>query len=267
MKLAATSTLVFDVPTPTPMVLLLRPRSGAGQWITQEAYRFTPELFAEEYTDTYGNLCQRIVAPLGRFEIQVNVVVVVADQIDTAPGAAFTPPQELPAVTLPYLLPSRYCQSDDSELAELARTIVGDAVPGYDQVATIERWIATNITYTYGTSGTSTSSLETLAQQTGVCRDFAHLGMALCRTLNIPARMVVGYLYQLDPMDQHAWFEAFVGGRWYVFDATQPEPRGGRITIAYGRDAADVALATQFGPARLQELRVQVERVAQAPTA
>jgi transglutaminase-like putative cysteine protease len=127
-------------------------------------------------------------------------------------------------------------------LTKEAREIVHGVQPGYAQVEAIRAWIEKNIEYKRGSSDESTSGLDTFKQRAGVCRDFVHVGVTLCRALTIPARMVVGYLHRLQPpMDQHAWFEAFVGGRWYPFDATQKEPRGGRIVLAYGRDAADVA--------------------------
>ena len=156
-----------------------------------------------------------------------------------------------------FLLPSRYCESD--KLSELANEVVDGVVSGYDQAEAIRNWIHTNLEYRYGTSNASTSAKDTADAMVGVCRDFTHLGVSLCRSLNIPARMVVGYLYQLDPMDLHAWFEAFIGGRWYTFDATQHEPRGGRVVVAYGRDAADVSFTTQFGPAQLTNMQVSVE--------
>ncbi|MDQ3469810.1 MAG: transglutaminase family protein, partial [Actinomycetota bacterium] len=131
-------------------------------------------------------------------------------------------------------------------------------LPGYPQVEAIRSFIERNIVYQYGTSSMSTSAVETLEAGAGVCRDFAHLGIALCRSVDLPARMVVGYLHELQPMDQHAWFEAYVGGRWFTFDATQPTPRGNRVTVAYGRDAADVALVTQFGPMQLLTMAVFV---------
>jgi transglutaminase-like putative cysteine protease len=146
-------------------------------------------------------------------------------------------------------------------LGDLANEIAGNSAPGYDQVEAIRSWIQQNIEYRYGTSDASTSATDTAKQGVGVCRDFTHLGIALSRSLNIPARMVVGYLYELEPMDLHAWFEAFVGGRWYTFDATQKEPRGNRIAIAYGRDAADVALVTQFGAVQLSNMKVWVDKV------
>jgi transglutaminase-like putative cysteine protease len=256
MRLNAGCEIEFDVAEPTPMVLMLRPRSGYGQWVAGERYTLLPGVPASEYVDGHGNLCQRLVAPAGRFTVAASADVDTADAIDVGPGAPFTPVQELPDAALQFVLPSRYCQAD--LLGDLATTIVANASPGYDQVEAIRTWINANVEYRYGTSDASTSAVDTAEQRIGVCRDFAHLGIALSRSLSIPARMVVGYLHRLDPMDLHAWFEAFVGGRWFAFDATQSEPRGGRIAIAYGRDAADVALATQFGPARLVALRVWV---------
>ena len=128
----------------------------------------------------------------------------------------------------------------------------------------IRAWIHANLEYRYGVSDAATDALDTLARGAGVCRDFAHVGIGLCRALQIPARMVVGYLYRLDPMDMHAWFEAFVGGRWYTFDATQDAPRGGRIVVAYGRDAADVAFLSNYGEMATERLTVQVELHADA---
>lgn len=256
MRLDAGCELLFDAIDPSPLILMLRPRSGLGQRVIREAYEFEPNIWATEFFDSYGNLCQRLLIPPGQFQVKVTMTVETPDEIDIAPGAAFVPVQDLPDYALQFLLPSRYCQSD--LLADLGNEIVLGIESAYDQVDAIRSWIHTHIEYKYETSNASTSALETVATRLGVCRDFVHLGMALCRSLTIPARMVVGYLYQLDPMDLHAWFEAFVGDRWYVFDATQLEPRGNRIAIAYGRDAADVALANQFGPLELTEMKVWV---------
>lgn len=258
MRLNAGCQISFEATAPTPVILMLRPRSGYGQWVASEQYWRSPSLPMIEYTDGYGNLCQRLVVNAGKFEVKSTACVETADTIDVAPGAPYVLVQDLPETVLQFLLPSRYCQSD--QLGDLAIEIVGQAAPGYDQVEAIRHWIQTHIEYRYGTSDASTSAQDTAAQRVGVCRDFAHLGIALCRSLNIPARMVVGYLYQLDPMDLHAWFEAYVGDRWYTFDATQSQPRGNRIAIAYGRDAADVALATQFGPMKLLEMTVWVDQ-------
>jgi transglutaminase-like putative cysteine protease len=257
MRLNAGCKISFEASAPTPAIFMLRPRSGYGQWVTREEYLLQPSLPVTEYTDGYGNLCQRLVVAPGSFIVESSACVETADAIDVNFSAPYILVENLPESVLQYLLPSRYCQSD--QLGNLASDIVANAAPGYEQVETIRQWIQTNVEYQYGTSDASTSAVDTAKKQIGVCRDFAHLGIALCRSLNIPARMVVGYLYQLDPMDLHAWFEAYVGDRWYTFDATQKQPRGNRITIAYGRDAADVALCTQFGPMQLLNMQVWVD--------
>lgn len=256
MQLNAGCQLLFAVIEPSPLILMLRPRSGLGQCVIREEYRCEPNVLMIEYIDSYGNFCQRLLAPQGFLQVNTMVTVETSDVIDAQPGVAFVPVQELPDYTLQFLLPSRYCQSD--LLGDLANEIVTGIVPAYDQVEAIRNWINTHIEYRYETSNVSTSAIETAKTYRGVCRDFVHLGMALCRSLTIPARMVVGYLYQLEPMDLHAWFEAFVGDRWYTFDAMQLEPRGNRIAIAYGRDAADVAFATQFGLINLTKMKVWV---------
>lgn len=258
MRLEVGCELFFVSEAPTPIVLMLRPRSGHSQWVARDLYEFAPPLFAGEYTDGYGNLCQRIVAPPGRLRLRSEAVVEVAEQMDVALDAPFTLIQDLPDGVIQFLLPSRYCPADDPRLAAQAHTIVAGIAPGYRQVEALRAWIQQHLDYCPGSSDPTTSALQTLERRQGVCRDFAHLGITLCRSLDIPARMVAGYLYQLEPMDQHAWFEAFLGGRWYSFDATQPTPRGGRVTIAYGRDAVDVAFATQFGPTQLREMCVWV---------
>ncbi|OBS08414.1 transglutaminase-like domain-containing protein [Acidihalobacter prosperus] len=239
--------LAFDINLPTPFVLMLRPRSGAQQWIAREEYRLTPHTPVFEFTDGYGNLCQRLVAPPGDFSIHTAAEVKTADRLDRAPAAPFVEIQHLPDDALVYLLPSRYCESDRFGL--MAAELTAGHLPGYDQAAAIEGWLRASIRYLPGSSEQPLSAVEVNTRQYGVCRDLAHLGIALCRSISIPARMVVGYLHGLEPMDLHAWFEAYVGGRWYAFDPTQPTLRGGYVAIGYGRDAADVAVYTQFGPA------------------
>lgn len=225
---------------------MLRPRSGAQQWIAQEVYTLSPSIRVEEYTDIFGNLCQRMVAPVGEFSVHTTADVMIADFVDIAPGAFFVEIQNLPDPILLYLLPSRYCESD--RFGNLALEIVDGVVLGYDQVQKINDWIQNSIRYTPGSSAFPLSAVEVNLQGEGVCRDLAHLGIALCRSISIPARLVVGFLYGLNPMDLHAWFEAYVGGRWYTFDPTDSALRGGRLAVAYGRDAADVAIYHQFGP-------------------
>jgi transglutaminase-like putative cysteine protease len=193
------------------------------------------------------------------FFIRTSADIMTADGVDVSPGAPFDEVQNLPDAVLTYLLPSRYCESD--RLGQLAWEVVAGVRPGYDQVACIAQWLQSSVRYSPGSSNLQMSAVEVNQRREGVCRDLAHLGMALCRSLSIPARMVVGYLYGLNPMDFHAWFEAYVGGRWYTFDATQAVPCGGRVAVAYGRDAADVAIFNQFGPPLYpiaMEVRVEV---------
>lgn len=247
MWLRASCDLTFDITVPTPFILMLRPRSGAQQWIASEEYRLVPSgLPVIEYTDFYGNLCQRLVAPVGIFEVHTVADVMTADYLDQAPGAPFVEIQNLPDSVLMYLLPSRYCESE--QFGQMAAEITANSLLGYDQVAAIETWLRNSIAFEQGNSDTIVSAVAVNLRGSGVCRDLSHLGIALCRSLSIPARLVVGYLYGLEPMDLHAWFEAYIGDRWYTFDATQTVLTGGYIAIGYGRDAADVAIYNQFGP-------------------
>jgi transglutaminase-like putative cysteine protease len=258
MKLKAACTITLSAASSCPMIAMLRPRGGPAQRLISDRYELQPAVPVSEFVDGYGNLCQRLTVPAGQMRIAVEVTMEVAAQIDVAPYAPFTPMPELPDAVLPYLLQSRYCPSD--KMHDRALTIVGDARLGYAQAEKIRAWIRHNLEYKYGVSTASTDALETLAHGAGVCRDFTHVGIALCRALQIPARMVVGYLHGLEPMDMHAWFEAFVGGRWYTFDATQDTPRGGRIVLAYGHDATDVAFISDYGmqPLQIQEMHVEV---------
>lgn len=260
MWLHASCALSFDVEIPTPMVLMLRPRSGAHQWIASEDYRITPVTPVVEFTDKFGNLCQRLIAPPGPFHLHSSADVLLPDAVPRIRNAAFIEVQNLPDAVLEFLLPSRYCEAD--RMTGLAHEIVGMTEPGYPQVAAISRWIRATIRYEPGSSNTPISALEVLDKRTGVCRDLAHVGIALCRSLCIPARLVVGYLHGLEPMDVHAWFEVYVGDRWHAFDSTQSRLRGGRIAIAYGRDATDVAIYNQYGPLLLpNSIDVVVERL------
>jgi transglutaminase-like putative cysteine protease len=246
MWLRVSCNLAFDIETPTPFILMLRPRSGAEQWIERDEFNISPNVPIIEFTDGYGNLCQRFVAPIGSFSIYTSSDVKTSEFVDVDFGAPFVEIQNLPNDVLCYLLPSRYCESD--RFNELANSITADKLPGFNQVFAIEEWLRTTISYIPGSSDYPISATEVNYKRSGVCRDLAHLGIALCRSLSIPARMVVGYLHNLQPMDMHAWFEAYVGGRWYTFDATQTGPKGGYVTIGYGLDAADVAIFNQFGP-------------------
>ncbi len=264
MWLRTECTITFNVSIPTAFILMLRPRSGAHQWVARESYTLRPSVNVMEYFDSYGNLCQRLIAPPGEFSIRTSADILTADDSITAPGAPFEEVHNLPDSVLTYLLPSRYCESD--RFFELGQEIVAGVTPGYDQVACIVSWIRRNIHFNPMSSFFQLSAVEVNQQREGVCRELAHLGIALCRGLCIPARMVVGFLHGLEPMDFHAWFEAYVGGKWYTFDATQADLNGGRVTVAYGHDAADVAIFNQFGPALYPtSMKVRVEHLESAP--
>lgn len=239
-----------------PLVLMVRPKSGDAQNVNESMVFVEPSAPIRDYDDAFGNSCQRVILEAGPSTIFATCTVSVPDHIDVHTDANFTLVQDLPDGTLLYLLPSRFCQSD--MMLDLATEITAKAEPGYAQVDAIRSWIHDNIKYEYGTSGPTTTAMDTVKSRTGVCRDYSHLGIALCRSLRIPARMVSGYLHNLDPMDLHAWFEAFIGGRWYTFDATQDRPRGNRIVLAYGRDAADVAQLSEYGPLEMKHMDVTV---------
>ena len=214
------------------------------------------------FTDSYGNHCQRAILPPGEVTITSDVEAMVElFTPPTSPLPEFVTVEDLPDQTMLYLLPSRYCQSDLQEISDLARQIIGTLTLGYQQVEAIRSWIHTNVSYQYNTTGPTTTALDIVHQRVGVCRDFTHLAIALCRSLCIPARMTVGYLDKLQYTDLHAWFEAYLGGDWYIFDAVQAQTEGHRIVLGYGRDAADVAMVTQFGNLILQSMEVQTQLI------
>jgi transglutaminase-like putative cysteine protease len=247
MWLQVSCDFLFDIEIPTPFILMLRPQSTSLQWVAKEEFEISPKVPIIQYADDYGNLCQRLMAPAGNFSIHVSSEVKTQPLVEVCQDAPFIEIQNLPDEVLTYLLPSRYCESD--RFGDMATLLTANEKPGYAQVSAIETWLRNNISYIPGSSNYPISAVEVNIRQSGVCRDLAHLGIALCRSLSIPARLVVGYLYNLKPMDLHAWFEAYVGDQWYTFDATQSGPKGGYVTIGFGHDAADVAVYNQFGPA------------------
>ncbi|TGD74260.1 transglutaminase family protein [Mangrovimicrobium sediminis] len=264
MWLRASTRLQFDAKVDTPFILMLRPRSGWQQWVGREHYALAPSVPVVEFTDAFGNLCQRLVAPAGPFSILASADVECPPYVDAAPGAPFVEVQSLPEDVLPFLLPSRYCESDC--FYQMAFELTEGCLPGWDQVNAIVEYVARTIRYTPGSGTLLRSAREVNGCADAVCRDLSHLSIALTRALSIPARMVVGYLEPLTPMDLHAWFEAFVGGRWYTFDPTQKNLNGGRVAVAYGRDAADVAIFTQFGdPVPLVSMEVNVQQTSAPP--
>ncbi len=246
MRLRTSCSIKFEIPSPTPFILMLRPRSGTHQWVEREEFKITPNTPVFEFTDNYGNLCQRLIAQTGMFSIETSSDVITSNYIDQGFNSPFIEIQNLPDSVLSYLLPSRYCESDFFN--EMGMTITQGQLPGYNQVSAITNWLRESINYVPGSNYQPLSAIQVNERMFGVCTDLAHLGIALCRSLSIPARIVVGYLHNLEPMDMHAWFEAYVGNRWYTFDATQNGSSGGYVVLGFGRDAADVAIFNQFGP-------------------
>ena len=259
MLLQASSYFEMYAEYPVSSIFMLRSKSEPTQFIRQEAFLTTPQLPVSEYIDGYGNICQRIIIPAGTTIIESTVIAECDAHIDVDTAAEYVPVEALPPYVLQFLLPSRYCESD--KVAELGQQITKELQSGYEQVEAIRQWCHNNISRQYGTTNSSTSATDVLLNRTGVCRDFAHVAIALCRSINIPARMVVGYLHDLKPMDLHAWYEAYVGDRWYTFDALIENPVGGRIIMAYGRDAADVAFASHFGYVALTKMEVKVMEI------
>ncbi len=261
--LRASCSFSFDVATPTPMTFMLRPRSRQSQWVAAEEYHLAPEVQVQEYTDGFGNLCQRLVAPVGEFSIRTSAEVMVSDPPEGSVADGFVEVPQLPDTVLGYLLPSRYCEAD--RFGDMALEITAACTPGFAQVTAISDWVSRNIRNIPLSSTWPVSAVEVNQRSEGVCRDLAHVGIALCRALCIPARLVVGYLHELEPMDIHAWFEAYVGGQWYIFDPASPQSPGARIAIAHGRDATDVAIYNQYGPLLLpRDMQVSVENIERA---
>lgn len=248
--------ITVEVYGTVPLNLILKPQSGAAQEVQSCQLSVEPFAPITEWSDTFGNLCQRAILVTGTTTIRTSATVATADFINVDPGAPLTPAEELPPEVMQYLLPSRYCESD--LFVDQATRITRHATPGCDQVGAICSWIQRKLRYGYGVSKVTTSAMDTERKRKGVCRDYAHLGIAMTRAMLIPARMVFGYLHDLSPMDLHAWFEAYVNGRWYTFDATQAEPRGNRVIVAYGRDAADTAQMTSYGPIHVTQQHVWV---------
>ncbi|SFT85362.1 Transglutaminase-like enzyme, putative cysteine protease [Algoriphagus locisalis] len=260
MNLRTSCTIKFEIPDPTPFILMLRPRSGGQQWVEREEFKITPHTPVFEFSDTYGNLCQRLIAQPGLFSIHTSSDVIISDYMDQGFDAPFVEIQNLPDSVLSYLLPSRYCESDF--FYEMSLSITQGQLLGYNQVAAITDWLRENISYIPGSNNQPLSAIQVNERKFGVCTDLAHLGIALCRGLSIPARIVVGYLHKLKPMDMHAWFEAYIGNRWYTFDATQTGSPSGYVMLGVGRDAADVAIFNQFGPPVYPfEQLIQVEQL------
>jgi transglutaminase-like putative cysteine protease len=219
-----------------------------------------------QYFDQFGNICRRLVAPAGGVVLAASGIAHDSGETDPVhPLAAEVAPARLPDEAMVYLLGSRYCETD--KLSAQAWTLFGHIAPGWPRVQAIVDFVHNHLTFGYHFARNTRTAAEAFEERVGVCRDFAHLAVALCRCMNIPARYCNGYLGDIGippdpaPMDFNAWFEVYLGGRWYTFDARHNMPRIGRIVIARGRDATDVAMVSSFGPHLLQRFEVVTEEI------
>ncbi|MCX2933541.1 transglutaminase family protein [Mycobacterium sp. CVI_P3] len=267
MKIRIGFELIYECPKPTPMIFNLNIHfTRVSDLLGRDVLVFDPPVPVTAYRDLFGNWCTRIVAPQGRCRITADAMVTDSGLPDLiVPGAQQIPVPDLPDDTLIYLLGSRYCETD--RLSEAAWQLFEHTRPGWDRVQAICDYVHHHITFNYMDARVTRTALETLEEGVGVCRDYTHLAVALCRCMNIPARYCTGYLGDTGmpppygPMDFAAWFEVFLGGQWYTFDARNNTPRIGRVLIARGRDAADVALSNSFGESLLTSFRVWTDEV------
>ncbi len=260
--------MTYQCPQPTPMLLALNIHySRASDLVRPDLLVTSPAVPVSAYRDLFGNWCSRIVAPAGRIVLSTDAIVNDSGQPDVvAPEAAQVPVELLPDPTLVFLLGSRYCETD--ELSDIAWQRFGSGPTGWARVQAVCDFVHHHIAFNYQHASRTRTAWEAYTDGRGVCRDYAHLAIALCRCLNIPARYCTGYLGDIGmpppygPMDFAAWFEAWLGDRWYTFDARNNTPRIGRVLMARGRDACDVALSSTFGPNTLEGFEVWTDEVA-----
>jgi transglutaminase-like putative cysteine protease len=262
----------YEAPAPTSAVWQVEPRDDGPHRLVAEAWHTDPLLPSHQYRDLYNNICRRLTIPPGSAAIRYDALIDVPSTGDEIwQKAPEVPVDQLPDDTLIFTLPSRYCLSD--ALSSTAWELFGDTEPGWPRVQAICDWVHQNIRFGYGSSTSLTTAADVYEARTGVCRDFAHLGVTFCRALNIPARYAFGYLPDIGvpppdlPMDFCAWFEAYLGGRWYTFDPRNNQHRVGRALIGIGRDALDVAMVTTYGAAQLTQMTVWADdaRASAAP--
>ncbi len=273
MRLSVGYELIYDLPQPTPMMLMLNIHfSRAGDIVDADHLTVDPVVPVATYRDTFGNWCSRLVAPAGRMRIHTSAIL---DDTGEPNRVDLSDPQhpveDLPEECLMFLLGSRYCETD--RLSETAWALFGNGPAGAARVQAICDYVHNHIVFNYDNARSTRTAWDALNEGQGVCRDYAHLAIALCRCMNIPARYCTGYLGDMGTPLPHgtpdfaAWFEAYVGGRWQVFDPRNNVPRIGRVLIARGRDAADVAITNTFGPNTLARFTVCTDEVADAAAA
>ncbi len=262
MQLRVGFELIYSFPQPTPIILLVNIHDlRTSDIIVPDRLVTEPWIPITGYRDAFGNWCSRGLAPAGRLRLSTDSVIWDNGQLDER---VFTAGQDsvenLSEAILVFLLGSRYCETD--RLTETAWQLFGHVPPGYPRVQAICDYVHNHITFNYQNARATRSALEAFNERTGVCRDYAHLAIAFCRCMNIPARYCTGYLSDLGAPppygvgDFAAWFEAWIGGRWHTFDPRNNVPRMGRVLIARGRDACDVPIATTFGPYTLERFTV-----------
>lgn len=274
MKLRVGYELDYEFPYPSPMILMLNVHhSRVSDLLAPDHVTVSPSVPLSGYRDGYGNWCTRLVAPAGLVRITADTLVHDSGRPDPIVlNAEQVPVELLPEEALVYLLASRFCDSD--HMLDLAWSLFGGRATGWARVQEICDFVHNHITFGYAHARVTRTALEAYNERQGVCRDFAHLAIAFCRALNIPARYCTGYLGDVGteppygPGDFAAWFEVYLGGQWHTFDPRNNIPRIGRVLIARGRDAADVAITTTFGPNTLKSFRVWTDEVdaAGAPT-
>jgi transglutaminase-like putative cysteine protease len=273
MRIKVGYELVYECPQPTPMLLMLNIHYSRASDIVMPDHLVTdPALPITPYRDGFGNWCSRIVAPKGVTRISTSAVVRDSGAPDpVVPSARQHPLQEIPDEALVFLLPSRYCETE--LLGDIAWELFGGTEPGWGRVQAICDFVHNHIEFDYMQARATRTALEAYNEKVGVCRDYAHLALAFCRCMNIPARYCTGYLGDIGVppphgvMDFAGWFEVYLGGQWYAFDARNNTPRIGRILIGRGRDAVDVALSTTFGPAKLTGFKVLADQIPETPVA
>jgi transglutaminase-like putative cysteine protease len=273
MQLRIGYELIYWFPQPTPIILLVDVHhSRASDIVIPERLTTEPFLNITSYRDAFGNLCKRLLSPAGRLRMAADGVIRDNGQPDEiVPGAWQDSVQDLPEDTLVFLLGSRYCETD--LLSDTAWQLFGGWAPGYARVQAICDYVHNHIVFDYQNARATRSAAQAFHERTGVCRDDAHLAIAFCRCMNIPARYCTGYLGDVGtsppfaPGDFAAWFEAWIGGRWHIFDPRNNVPRQSRILMARGRDACDVAIATTFGPNTLESFRVWTDEIPEGAAA
>lgn len=259
--------ITYAAAQPTPMVIMLNIHpSRAADIVGSETVIAEPDVPIRFYHDSFGNICGRLVAPAGGVTLKGSALVRDTGLPDEVmPDAQQVPIEQLPNELLLYLMASRYCETD--KLTDIAWSLFGKTAPGWARVAAITEFVHRHVTFGYEHAHHMKSAHDVYEQRLGVCRDFAHLAVAFCRCMGIPARYCTGYMGDIGippepfPMDFSGWFQAYLSGKWFTFDARHNVPRIGRILMATGRDAADVALSTSFGRMELKKFEVVSDEV------